>query len=60
MEQNSFSNLCYFLAGIIAILGAVTVYYKAQHGRENDIKKFIMLTVGSCVFFIGCGALCLV
>ena len=44
-------NLCYALAGIVAIIGAVSVYI-AMNNEEQDVKKKIMLTVGSCVFLI--------
>jgi len=37
-------NLCYALAGIVAIVGAVSVYIA--------MKKKIMLTVGACIFLI--------
>lgn len=44
-------NLCYALAGIVAIVGAVSVYI-AMNNEEQDVKKKIMLTVGACVFLI--------
>ena len=44
-------NLCYALAGIFAIVGAVSVYI-AMNNDEQDVKKKIMLTIGSCVFLI--------
>ena len=44
-------NLCYALAGIVAIVGAISCYI-AMNNEEQDIKKRIMLTVGACVFMI--------
>ena len=44
-------NLCYALAGIVAIVGAVSVYI-AMNNEEQDVKKKIMLTVGACIFLI--------
>ena len=44
-------NLCYALAGIVAIVGAVSVYI-AMNNEEQDVKKKIMHTVGACIFLI--------
>ena len=44
-------NLCYALAGIVAIVGAISVYI-AMNNEEQDVKKKIMMTVGACIFFI--------
>ena len=42
-------NLCYALAGIVAIVGAISVYI-AMNNEEQDVK--IMMTVGACIFLI--------
>ena len=44
-------NLCYALAGIVAIGGAISVYI-AMNNEENDVKKKIMMVVGACIFLI--------
>ena len=44
-------NLCYALAGIVAIVGAISVYI-AMNNEEQDVKKKIMMTVGACMFLI--------
>lgn len=44
-------NLCYGLAGIVAIVGAISVYI-AMNNEENDVKKKIMMVVGACIFLI--------
>ena len=44
-------NLCYALAGIVAIVGAISVYI-AMNNEEQDVKKKIMMTVGACIFRI--------
>ena len=44
-------NLCYGLAGIVAIAGAISVYI-AMNNEEQDVKKKIMMVVGACVFLI--------
>lgn len=44
-------NLCYSLAGIVAILGAISVYI-AMNNEEQDVKKKIMMVVGACLFLI--------
>ena len=45
------TNLCYALAGIVAIIGAISVYIK-MNNEEQDVKKSIMMTVGACIFLI--------
>ena len=44
-------NLCYALAGIVAIVGAVSVYI-SMNNEEQDVKKKIMMVVGACIFLI--------
>ena len=44
-------NLCYALAGIVAIVGAISVHI-AMNNEEQDVKKKIMMTVGACIFLI--------
>ena len=44
-------NLCYALAGIVAIVGAISVYI-AMNNEEQDVKKKIMMTVVACIFLI--------
>ena len=45
------TKLCYALAGIVAILGAIGVYIK-MNNEEQDVKKSIMMVVGACLFLI--------
>ena len=45
------TNLCYALAGIVAIVGAISVYIK-MNNEEQDVKKSIMMIVGACIFLI--------
>ena len=45
------TNLCYAIAGIVAIIGAISVYVK-MNNEEQDVKKSIMLIVGACIFLI--------
>lgn len=44
-------NLCYVLAGIVAVVGAISVYI-AMNNEEQDVKKRIMMVVGACIFLI--------
>lgn len=44
-------NLCYVIAAIITVIGAITIVIKMNNG-EQDIKKSIMMTVGSCILFV--------
>lgn len=43
--------VCYSLAGVIAIVGAVAAYYVLQSNSGNA-TKVVMATVGSCVTFV--------
>ena len=44
-------NLCYAIAGIVAIVGAIGVYI-AMNNDEQDVKKKIMMIVGACIFLV--------
>ena len=44
-------KLCYAIAGIVAVVGAISVYI-AMNNEEQDVKKKIMMTVGACIFLI--------
>ena len=44
-------KLCYAIAGVVAIVGAISVYI-AMNNEEQDVKKKIMMIVGACIFLI--------
>ena len=44
-------KLCYAIAGVVAIVGAISVYI-AMNNEEQDVKKKIMMLVGACIFLI--------
>ena len=44
-------NLCYAIAGVVALVGALSVYL-AMNNEEQDVKKKIMMVVGACIFLI--------
>ena len=44
-------NLCYAIAGVVAVAGAISVYIK-MNNEEQDVKKSIMMIVGACIFLI--------
>lgn len=44
-------KLCYAIAGVVAIVGAISVYI-AMNNEEQDVKKKIMMVVGTCIFLI--------
>ena len=44
-------KLCYALAGVVAVVGAISVYIK-MNNEEQDVKKSIMMLVGACIFLI--------
>ena len=45
------TKLCYAIAGVVAIVGAISVYV-AMNNEEQDVKKKIMMIVGACIFLI--------
>ena len=45
-------KLCYAIAGVVAIVGAISVYIIAMNNEEQDVKKKIMMVVGACIFLI--------
>ena len=50
-DLKSYVPLCYGLAAIVAIGGAISVYI-AMNNEENDVKKKIMMVVGACIFLV--------
>jgi predicted small integral membrane protein len=44
-------KLCYAIAGVVAVVGAISVYV-AMNNDEQDVKKKIMMVVGACLFLI--------
>ena len=44
-------KLCYAIAGVVAIIGAISVYI-AMNNEEQDVKKKIMMVVGACMFLV--------
>ena len=45
------TKLCYAIAGVVAIVGAISVYVK-MNNEEQDVKKSIMIIIGACVFLM--------
>ena len=44
-------KLCYAIAGVVAVVGAISVYIK-MNNEEQDVKKSIKMIVGACIFLI--------
>ena len=44
-------KLCYAIAGVVAVVGAISVYI-AMNNEEQDVKKKIMMIVGSFIFLV--------
>jgi hypothetical protein len=44
-------QVIYAIAGVVALGGAISVFIK-MNNEDQDIKKSIMLLVGSCIFLI--------
>ena len=44
-------KLCYAIAGVVAVVGAISVYI-AMNNEEQDVKKRIMMVVGACIFLV--------
>ena len=47
-------KLCYSIAGVVAVVGAISVYIK-MNNEEQDVKKSIMMIVGACIFLVAVG-----
>lgn len=45
------TKMCYALAAIVAVLGAISIFNK-MNNEDQDVKKSIMMVVGACVFLI--------
>lgn len=45
------SKLIYVIAACVAIVGGISVYMSMQND-DQDVKKKIMMLVGSCIFLI--------
>ena len=44
-------KLVYAIAGVVAVVGAISVYIK-MNNEEQDVKKSIMMIVGACQFLV--------
>lgn len=44
-------KLIYAIAGVVAVVGAISVYIK-MNNEEQDVKKSIMMIVGACIFLV--------
>ena len=44
-------KLCYAIAGVVAIVGAISVYIK-MNNEEQDVKKSIMMILGAGIFLV--------
>ena len=44
-------KLCYAIAGVVDIVGAIS-FYIAMNKEEQDVKKKIMMVVGACIFLV--------
>ena len=44
-------KLCYAIAGVVAVVGAISVYI-AMNNEEQGVKKKIMMVVGACIFLV--------
>ena len=49
--MQSVVKLCYAIAGVVAVVGAISVYI-AMNNEEQDVKKKIMMVVGACIFLV--------
>ena len=44
-------KLGYAIAGVVAVVGAISVYIK-MNNEAQDVKKSIMMIVGACLFLV--------
>lgn len=56
MGQFSISDALCAIAGLISVIGSITVYVKMSHGKvgnsEEQVKGIILSTVGLCLALI--------
>lgn len=45
------TKLIYVIAGVIGVVGIISVYIK-MNNEDQDVKKSIMMIVGACIFLI--------
>lgn len=45
------TKLIYVIAGVIGVVGIISVYIK-MNNEEQDVKKSIMMIIGACIFLI--------
>ena len=45
------TKLIYVIAGVIGVVGIISVYIK-MNNEEQDVKKSIMMIVGACIFLV--------
>ena len=45
-------KLCYAIAGVVTIVGAISVYEHRHEQRGTGREKKIMMVVGACIFLI--------
>ncbi len=47
-------KLIFGIAGVVGVAGLISTYWAMQND-EQDVKKRLMMTIGSCVFLIATG-----
>ena len=47
----SVQKLIYAIAGIVGLVGGLSIYVK-MNNEDQDVKKSIMMVVGACIFLI--------
>ena len=51
LSSGRLKTLALMLAGVVAVVGAISVYI-AMNNEEQDVKKKIMMIVGACIFLV--------
>lgn len=44
-------KVIYAIAGVVAVVGCISVYIK-MNNDEQDVKKSIMMLIGACIFLV--------
>ncbi|MBQ3827907.1 MAG: DUF4134 domain-containing protein [Prevotella sp.] len=47
-------QLIFAIAGVVGIAGLISTYWEMQNDGQ-DVKKRLMMTIGSCIFLIAAG-----
>lgn len=51
-NMTALSELSYLLAGFVAIIGAMRVFYQVSSNKDEAVKGTVFSSVGFCISFL--------